>query len=131
MINFEYFFNLINIFRYIKLQSKFNFFTTLILFTNFFYVFSQEELNNINKSDSIKKKSNEVLLDKVRYNAKNFVKIDRTENKLYLYDEAELYYQDIELRAGIIILDYSKNEVYAGRIPNDKDSLISACVEYK
>ena len=124
MINFEYFFNLINIFRYIKLQSKFNFFTTLILFTNFFYIFSQEELNNINKSDSIKKNSNEMLLDKVRYNAKNYVKIDRTENKLYLYDEAELYYQDIELRAGIIILDYSKNEVYAGRIPNDKDSLI-------
>ena len=76
MINFEYFFNLINIFRYIKLLSKFNFFTTLILFTNFFYIFSQEELNNINKSDSIKKNSNEVLLDKVRYNAKNYVKID-------------------------------------------------------
>ncbi len=65
-----------------------------------------------------------MLLDKVRYNAKKYVKINRTENKLYLYDEAELYYQDIELRAGIIILDYSKNEVYAGRIPNDKDSLI-------
>ena len=124
MINFEYFFNLINIFRYIKLQSKFNFFTTLILFTNFFYIFSQEEVNNTKISDSIKNDSNEVLLDKVRYNAKNYVKIDRAKNKLYLYDEAELYYQDIELRAGIIILDYSKNEVYAGRILNDKDSLI-------
>ena len=44
MINFEYFFNLINIFRYIKLQSKFNFLITLIFLTNIFSIFSQEEL---------------------------------------------------------------------------------------
>ena len=106
------------------MQSKFIFFTTIIFLTNFFHIFSQEELDNKIKSDSIKNDSKEVLLDKVRYNAKNYVKIDRAKNKLYLYDEAELYYQDIELRAGIIILDYSKNEVYAGRIPNDKDSLV-------
>jgi hypothetical protein len=31
----------------------------------------------------------------------------------------QLYYQDIELKAGKIVLDYEKNEVYAGRI---KDS---------
>ena len=30
-----------------------------------------------------------------------------------------LYYQDIELKSGIIVMDYEKNEVYAGRI---KDS---------
>ncbi|MGS0527552.1 hypothetical protein ACU8V7_22600 [Zobellia nedashkovskayae] len=40
--------------------------------------------------------------------------------KIYLYNEAEIYYQDTELKAGIIIMDYIKNEVYAGRI---KDSL--------
>jgi hypothetical protein len=93
--------------------------------TGVFSIFSQEKLNNIKKSDSINAEpENEVLLDKVKYNAKNYVKIDKAKNKLYLYDEAELYYQDIELRAGIIILDYSKNEVYAGRILNDKDSLV-------
>lgn len=37
-----------------------------------------------------------------------------------LYDEAELYYQDIELKAGIIVLNYDTNEVNAGRL---KDSL--------
>ena len=36
-----------------------------------------------------------------------------------LFDKAELFYQDIELKSGIIILDYEKNEIYAGRI---KDS---------
>ncbi len=125
MINFEYFFNLINIFRNIKLQSKFNFFIIIFYLTSIFSIFSQEESNSLKKTDSIKTKpDNEILLDKIKYNAKNYVKINKAKNKLYLYDEAELYYQDIELRAGIIILDYSKNEVYAGRIPNEKDSLV-------
>jgi lipopolysaccharide assembly outer membrane protein LptD (OstA) len=57
-----------------------------------------------------------LLLAKVKYTAKDCVQIDRKENKLILYNEAELYYQDIELRAGIIILDYKTNEVNAGRI---------------
>ena len=125
MINFEYFFNLINNFRHIKLQPKFNLLLILFYLTGIFSIFSQEKLNNLKNLDSINTKSNnEILLDKVKYNARNYVKIDKAKNKLYLYDEAELYYQDIELRAGIIILDYSKNEVYAGRILNDKDSLV-------
>ena len=60
-----------------------------------------------------------LLLAKVKYTAKDCVQIDRKENKLILYNEAELYYQDIELRAGIIILDYKTNEVNAGRILMD------------
>lgn len=55
----------------------------------------------------------------VEYKAKDCVQIDRKNNKLILYNEAELYYQDIELRAGIIILDYQTNEVNAGRIELD------------
>ncbi len=64
------------------------------------------------------------LLDKVKYNAKEYVRINRKESKLYLYDQAELYYQDMELKAGIIVLDYSKNEVTAGRIPDSMGVLI-------
>ena len=55
----------------------------------------------------------------VEYKAKDCVQIDRKNNKLILYNKAELYYQDIELRAGIIILDYQTNEVNAGRIELD------------
>lgn len=58
-------------------------------------------------------------MDKVKYTAKDCVYINRKDNKLILYNEAELYYQDIELRAGIIILDYKTNEVNAGRIEID------------
>lgn len=60
------------------------------------------------------------LLDgKVKYRASKYVKIDQKKKLVTLYDNAELYYQDIELKAGIIVFDYQKNEVYAGRL---KDS---------
>ncbi|MFV5693647.1 putative LPS assembly protein LptD [Flavobacterium sp. LT1R49] len=70
------------------------------------------------KKDSIKQKK--AFLDgKVKYRAEKYVKIDQKKKLITLYDKAELYYQDIELTSGIIVMDYEKNEVYAGRI---KDS---------
>ncbi|AYN06623.1 LPS-assembly protein LptD [Flavobacterium sp. 140616W15] len=70
------------------------------------------------KVDSIKPKK--AFLDgKVRYKAKDYAKIDQKRKLITLYNEAELYYQDVELKSGIIVLDYEKNEVYAGRL---KDS---------
>ena len=56
------------------------------------------------------------LLGKIKYKAKDYVRINQKEQKIYLYDEAEIYYQDTELKAGVIVLDYVKNEVYAGRL---------------
>lgn len=74
-------------------------------------------------TDSIKKdsaKTKKAFLDgKVKYKAKEFTKIDQKKKNILLYDTAELYYQDVELKSGIILLDYEKDEVYAGRI---KDS---------
>ncbi|MFD2098883.1 putative LPS assembly protein LptD [Flagellimonas iocasae] len=61
-----------------------------------------------------------LLLDKIKYKAKDYVKLSQKDNKIYLYDEAEIYYQDTELKAGVIVMDYVKNEVYAGRIKDDK-----------
>ena len=60
------------------------------------------------------------IMDQIKYTAKDYVRISRQEQKIYLYNEAEIYYQDTELKAGIIVLDYVRNEVYAGRM---KDSL--------
>ncbi|MGM8361796.1 putative LPS assembly protein LptD [Flavobacterium sp. ARAG 55.4] len=74
--------------------------------------------NDSIKKDSIKPKK--AFLDgKVKYKADQYAKIDQKNKLITLYDNAELYYQDIELKSGKIILDYEKNEVYAGRI---KDS---------
>ncbi|WP_298488427.1 putative LPS assembly protein LptD [uncultured Maribacter sp.] len=69
--------------------------------------------------DSLNKKP-ALLLDKITYKAKDYVKLSQKDQKIYLYNEAEIYYQDTELKAGVIIMDYIKNEVYAGRL---KDSL--------
>jgi lipopolysaccharide assembly outer membrane protein LptD (OstA) len=85
---------------------------------------SETELKSIKtQSDTIKKdtlKSKKAFLEgKVKYKAQNYTKIDQKKKHVTLYDKAELYYQDVELKSGIILLDYEKNEVYAGRI---KDS---------
>ena len=70
------------------------------------------------KTDSIKPKK-AILSAKIKYKAETSAKIDQKSKLITLYDKAELYYQDIELTAGVIIMDYEKEEVYAGRI---KDS---------
>ncbi|MBC7607364.1 MAG: LPS-assembly protein LptD, partial [Burkholderiales bacterium] len=70
------------------------------------------------KTDTLKSKKN-ILESKIKYRAQKYTKLDQKKKLITLYDKAELYYQDIELKAGIIVFNYEKNEVYAGRI---KDS---------
>ncbi len=65
-----------------------------------------------------------LITDQIDYSANEYVQIDRIQNKLYLYDQAELYYQDTELKAGVIIMDFKLNEVYAGRITDSDGNLV-------
>jgi len=108
---------------FIALQSKFYHIAYLIFFFGGLILHAQEVKNEIKDEillDSINKPAKKpLLLAKVKYTAKDCVRINRKDNKLILFNEAELYYQDIELRAGIIILDYETNEVNAGRIEID------------
>lgn len=64
-----------------------------------------------------------MLLSQVRRKAKDYERIDQKNKKLTLYNEAELYYEDIELKSGIIVMDYSKDEIYAGRIKDSTGAL--------
>ena len=79
-------------------------------------------------SDSIPKDSviekPGILVDKIHYKAKAYAKMSTSSHAIYLYDEAELYYQDTELTSGKIDMDYLKNEVYAGRL-KDKEGKFS------
>lgn len=68
--------------------------------------------------DSIKKKP-ETLSDKVVYKATDYQRISQREKKIYLYNEAEIVYEDMKINAGEIILDYETNTVFAKGI---KDS---------
>ena len=60
-----------------------------------------------------------MLESKVKRKAVDYERIDQKIKRITLYNEAEVYYEDIELKSGIIVIDYQKSEVYAGRI---KDS---------
>ena len=71
------------------------------------------------KKDSVKP-SKSGLEGIVKRKAVDYERIDQKTKIVTLYNKAELYYQDIELKAGIIVLDYAKNEVYAGRIKDEK-----------
>ena len=68
--------------------------------------------------DSVPPK-NEYLADIVTYKAKDYVSFNRKEQKIFLYNEAEVHYQDMDITAGIIVIDNGKDLVYAGRL---KDS---------
>ncbi len=85
--------------------------------------FSQNISNNSNKNSSknddsiaIKKQdtiksdsiivSKEFLEDNIRHKALEYVENDFINEKVILYNQAELYYMDIELKAGQIIIDY-------------------------
>ncbi|WP_178991946.1 putative LPS assembly protein LptD [Winogradskyella schleiferi] len=77
---------------------------------------------NIKEIDSTKKDSTKqegLLAGIVNYRASDYVALNQRKKEIYLYNEAEVLYQDMEIKAGIIVIDYSKNLVYAGRI---KDS---------
>ncbi|MEO5789571.1 MAG: putative LPS assembly protein LptD [Gelidibacter sp.] len=78
---------------------------------------------NLKETDSIKQdslpKNKEFLTDKVNYKAKDYVTLNQRLKQTTLYNEAEVYYQDMEIKAGIIVIDHNKNLVYAGRL---KDS---------
>ncbi len=74
-------------------------------------------VNDTIAKDSLKPKA--LLEGKVKYTATDYVKIEQKKKLITLNNNAELYYQDIELKAGIIVLNYEINEVNAGRI---KDS---------
>ncbi|WP_299126216.1 putative LPS assembly protein LptD [uncultured Winogradskyella sp.] len=69
------------------------------------------------KQDSLKQ--NEYLKDIVKYKATDYVSINQKQQKIFLYNEAEVLYEDMQITAGVIVIDYSKNLVYAGRL---KDS---------
>ena len=56
----------------------------------------------------------------VTYKAKDYTSVNQKTEQIYLYNQAEIQYKDMDIKAGIIVIDYGKDIVYAGRL---KDSL--------
>ncbi|MFI2743743.1 putative LPS assembly protein LptD [Zhouia sp. PK063] len=70
-------------------------------------------------ADSLKQKP--FLLDVITYSADS-IPMSRKDHRIYMYNNAEVQYQDYDLKAGTIIIDYTTNEVYAGRIKDSTGS---------
>lgn len=87
-------------------------------------VVNPEELLNEKTQDTVKKDTlaaePQLLTDKVVYKATDYMRLSHKENKMYLYDNAEIVYGDMQINAGFIVIDNTKNEVYAYGV---KDSL--------
>jgi lipopolysaccharide assembly outer membrane protein LptD (OstA) len=77
-----------------------------------------ETINDSIVSDSIPKK-NSMLDGIVNYKAKDITSINPITKQIYLYNEAQIQYQDMDIQSGVIVIDYGKDLVYAGRL---KDS---------
>jgi lipopolysaccharide assembly outer membrane protein LptD (OstA) len=56
----------------------------------------------------------------VTYKAKDYTSVNQKTEQIYLYNQAEIQYKDMDIKAGVIVIDYGKDIVYAGRL---KDSL--------
>ena len=59
-----------------------------------------------------------LLTDVVKYQAADYMRLSPKENRMYLYDQAQITYEDMVITAGLIIVDNEKNEVYAYGIPD-------------
>ncbi|MGA9591444.1 MAG: LPS-assembly protein LptD, partial [Salegentibacter sp.] len=78
------------------------------------------------KNDSIKR--NQLLTDLVTYKAKDYMRLSQKEHKMYLYNEAEISYEDMDIKAGLIVIDNEKSEVYAYGIPDSTGAYSQAPV---
>ena len=108
------------------MQTNQNYFSLnlLIFLTAFFNVHSQNNVNqtviekksenladaNSKSKDSIADKKT-LILDLIKYSAKDSVKINKQKNEIFLYNEAVLEYQDMTLNSGVILLNYLDNEL--------------------
>ena len=88
----------------------------------FFLVLSTTNAQNNSTSDSVKDSiySNDPILDKIISFAEDSIDYDLQNNKVILYHNAKINYQNIELQAAYIEIDSKNNTVFAKSL---KDSL--------
>ncbi|WP_166965262.1 putative LPS assembly protein LptD [Yeosuana marina] len=71
-----------------------------------------EKAQDSTLKDSVKPKKG-LLEHIVDYKATDYTSFNQKKQKFYLHNEAEITYGDMNIKAGDITIDYSKNEVYA------------------
>ena len=113
-------------------------FSVILLTTGTTSVFSQEIKFNdslkLNSLDLVKVKDSTVqdsskkkkpFLDGiVNMKAKDYEKMDQKKKQLTLYNEASIKYTEFDIKAGKIVYDFDKKQVYAGRIKDTAGNFI-------
>jgi len=104
--------------KVIHIHSFQLFSTLLVIVSPFFWGIGQDQIGDPQETDSLKVNDSipinkSILLDQIKRNAAGTITINRAKKTMTLFDQAELYYQDIELKAGKIDLDYNTNIVFA------------------
>jgi len=74
--------------------------------------------------DSVRTVQEAPLQSKVKYDARDSMIIDVKHQKAYLYGEAIVLYEDIELNAGYIEIDFQKNMVFAKGLEDSTGAMI-------
>ncbi len=82
---------------------------------------SNKKVTDSVKVDSVKVKKS-LLTDIIATTAKDYKRFARKENKLYLYNEAEINYQDYNIKAGQIVVNNNNNMVFAAGIVDSTGS---------
>lgn len=77
-----------------------------------------------NDSLKVKAKKGTKLEDEIKYHARDSIRFSVVEKKVYLYGEAQINYQDIELKAAYIEIDQETKEVYAEGVADSTGKLI-------
>ena len=113
-------------------------FSVILLTLGTTSVFSQEikftDSIKLNSFDLVKVKDSTVqdsskkkkpFLDGiVNMKAKDYEKMDQKKKQLTLYNEASIKYTDFDIKAGKIVYDFDKKQVYAGRIKDSAGNFI-------
>lgn len=73
---------------------------------------ASEKSQDSTLTDSVKAKKG-LLENIVKYDATDYIKFNKKQNKSYLYNQAIIDYGDMNIAAGNIVIDYKTNIVYA------------------
>ncbi len=112
--------------------------TLVLCITVTFYAVAQQqptsndtikEIKTITKDSIINKETSEIALDSTQtdslvkkktflddnvvYSAKDYMRLNRKNGKMYLYDNAKIKYTDLDIESGSIVVHQTKKEVYA------------------
>ena len=75
------------------------------------------------QTDSLANKPEPLLTDIVKYTAKDTIRSNVVTQEVYLYNEAEVNYGDINLKAGKIDIDWATNTMKATGIPDSTGAI--------